>query len=140
MEELFNLQTKLESANKNEVKLETQLAKANNKFMRLENLLHSTEAELSAVKEDLVNLRDSKTDTARSDYNMVDTNKMVKKILNKLFKRMKNALSEDNGADKSFSCSEVEEFIGQQFRDVATFLEPSMEHTKIDSTAYTIRK
>ena len=109
-EDVETLRNQLKLTNDENEKLETQLEEADSKFMRLETLLRSTEAELSAVKEDLVNLSNSKQDMTNNDYDPLATQKMVKKILNKIFKQIKTTFSEDNSdpaSNKSYSGQDV---------------------------------
>lgn len=88
-------------------------------------LLQTTEAELTAVKEDLVNLSNSKSEDINKDYDPEVTNKMVKKILNKIFKQMKEKFSDDNDSNKSYSGQNVVDVLAQEFPDVAQLLNSS---------------
>ena len=123
-----------------EGKLKVQLAEANSKFMRLETLLHSTEAELSAVKADLVNLRRSKEDIATSvnnnENNAVGTNRMLRKMLNKIFKQLKTTFTKPTGdvdseqpldETRAYSGQEVVDILAQHFRDVAQYVNAENE-------------
>ena len=100
--------------------------------MRLETLLQTTEGELAAVKEDLVNLSNSKSEEANKDFDPEATNKMVKKVLNKIFKQMKGKFSGDDESNKSYLGHEIVDALAQQFRDVAQLLTPSTEQNKTD--------
>ena len=75
----MSLQNELQLANANNDELQAQLEEANNKFLRLETLLQTTEGELAAVKEDLVNLSNSKSEEVIKEFDPEATNKMVKK-------------------------------------------------------------
>ena len=119
-------------ANTNNDELQVQLEEANSKFMRLEALLQTTEAELSAVKEDLVNLSNSKSEEASKEFDPEATNKMVKKVLNKIFKQMKGKFAENDDSNKSYSGQDVVDVLAQQFRDVAKLLSSSTEQTKME--------
>ena len=91
-------------------------------------------AELSAVKEDLVNLSNSKQDMANNEHDAVATQNMVKKVLNKIFKQIKTTFSENNSdpsSNKSYSGQDVVDILAQQFRDAAQFLNSSSEQNKI---------
>ena len=101
----MSLPSQLQAANENNNDLQSQLEEANDKFIRLEALLQTTEAELTAVKEDLVNLSNSKSEEISKDFDPEVTNKMVKKILNKIFKQMKGKFSDDIDSNKSYSCN-----------------------------------
>ena len=125
MEDLMSLENQLHAANESNNDLQSQLEEANDKFIRLEALLQTTEAELTAVKEDLVNLSNSKSEEINKDYDPEATNKMVKKILNKIFKQMKGKFSDDNDSNKSFSGQDVVNVLAQEFRDVAQLLNSS---------------
>ena len=128
----MSLQNELQLANANNDELQAQLEEANNKFMRLETLLQTTEGELAAVKEDLVNLSNSKSEEANKDFDPEATNKMVKKVLNKIFKQMKGKFSDDGESNKSYSGQDVVDALAQQFRDVAQLLNSSSEQNKTD--------
>ena len=128
----MSLQNELQLANANNNELQAQLEEANNKFMRLETLLQTTEGELAAVKEDLVNLSNSKSEEANKDFDPEATNKMVKKVLNKIFKQMKGKFSDDDESNKSYSGQDVVDALAQQFRDVAQLLNSSSEQNKTD--------
>ena len=125
MEDLMSLENQLHAANESNNDLQSQLEEANDKFIRLEALLQTTEAELTAVKEDLVNLSNSKSEEISKDFDPEVTNKMVKKILNKIFKQMKGKFSDDNDSNKSFSGQDVVDVLAQEFRDVALLLNSS---------------
>ena len=121
----MSLQNQLQAANQSNNDLQSQLEEANDKFIRLEALLQTTEAELTAVKEDLVNLSNSKSEEINKDYDPEATNKMVKKILNKIFKQMKGKFSDDIDSNKSYSGQDVVDVLAQEFRDVAQLLNSS---------------
>ena len=121
----MSLQNQLQAANESNNDLQSQLEEANDKFIRLEALLQTTEAELTAVKEDLVNLSNSKSEEINKDYDPEATNKMVKKILNKIFKQMKGKFSDDIDSNKSYSGQDVVDVLAQEFRDVAQLLNSS---------------
>lgn len=117
----------IQAANENNNDLQSQLEEANDKFIILEALLQTTEAELRAVKEDLVNLSNSKSEEINKDYDPEATDKMVKKILNKIFKQMKGKFSDDNDSNKSYSGQDVVDVLAQEFRDAAQLLNSSLE-------------
>ena len=129
-----NLRNQLKLANDQNKKLDIQLEEANSKFVRLETLLRSTEAELAAVKEDLVNLSNSKQDVTDIGYDPLATQKMLKKMLNKIFKQIKTTFSKNNSdpsSNKSYSGEDVVDILAQQFRDVAQFLNSQNEQNII---------
>ena len=129
---MLRLKDKLKVSNENGIKLQSQLEEANNKFERLEILLHSTQAELSAVKTDLVNLERSKADIIPSvndnEYNVIKRNQMLKKMLSKIFKQIKATFTENTeqnlktNTEKTYSGHEVVNILTQHFRDVAQHL------------------
>lgn len=129
----MSLQSQLKLVNADNDKLRAQLEEANSKFTRLEALLQTTEAELSAVKEDLVNLSNSKSDDVSKVFDPEATNKMVKKVLNKIFKQMKGNLANDDDSNKSYSSKDIIDVLAQQFRDVAQLLDSSSDQTKLES-------
>ena len=122
---MISLQNQLQQANENNDELRAQLEEANSKFMRLEVLLQTTEAELSAVKEDLVNLSNSRSEEANKEFDPEATNKMVKKVLNKIFKQIKARFSDIDDSNKSYSGQDVVDVLAHQFRDVAQLLDSS---------------
>ena len=125
----------------NEGKVEAELAEATSKFSRMETLLHSTEAELSAVKEDLFKLTTAKTNimapTNDREDQIMETNKILKKVLGKIFKQLKATFrtaedaeikdEDENSASnttsgKTFSGDEVVELLAQHFREAIEYL------------------
>ena len=129
---MLRLKDKLKVSNENGIKLQSMLDEANNKFERLETLLHSTQAELSVVKTDLVNLERSKADIIPSvndsEYNVIKRNQMLKKMLSKIFKQIKATFTENTeqnlktNTEKTYSGLEVVDILTQHFRDVAQHL------------------
>lgn len=128
----MSLQNELQLANTNNDELQAQLEEANNKFLRLETLLQTTEGELAAVKEDLVNLSNSKSEEVSKEFDPEATNKMVKRVLNKIFKQMKGKFSDDEESNKSYSGQDIVDALAQQFRDVAQLLNSSSEQNKTE--------